>query len=40
MKKVLSNAVFYGTLMTGQPQSLKQRLGSITPMAARASDLP
>ncbi len=40
VKKVLSNAIFYGALMTGQPQSLKQRLGSITPMPARASDLP
>jgi hypothetical protein len=26
--------------MTGRPQSLKQRLGSVTPAAARPTDLP
>ena len=40
VKKVLSNAAFYGTLMTGRPQSLKQRLGSVTPALMRPSDLP
>lgn len=40
VKKVLSNATFYGALMTGRPQSLKQRLGSVTPAAARPTDLP
>ncbi len=40
VKKVLSNATFYGALMTGRPQSLKQRLGSVTPALLRPSDLP
>ncbi len=40
VKKVLSNATFYATLMTGQPQSLKQRLGKVAPAALRPSDLP
>ena len=40
VKKVLSNAAFYGALMTGQPQSLKQRLGHVVPVTMRASELP
>jgi soluble lytic murein transglycosylase len=40
VKKVLSNATFYGALMTGQPQSLKRRLGSVSPALMRPSDLP
>jgi len=40
VKKVLSNATFYGALMTGQPQSLKQRLGRVAPALMRPSDLP
>jgi len=40
VKKVLSNAAFYGALMTGRPQSLKQRLGSVAPGAMRPSELP
>ena len=40
VKKVLSNAAFYGALMSGQPQSLKQRLGHVVPASMRASELP
>ncbi len=40
VKKVLSNATFYSALFTGEPQSLKQRLGSISPKAASPSELP
>ena len=31
VKKVLSNAAIYGTLMTGRPQSLKALLGTVAP---------
>ena len=31
MKKVLSNTTNYAALITGQPQSLKSRLGTIGP---------
>ncbi|MCM1281603.1 MAG: lytic transglycosylase domain-containing protein [Alistipes senegalensis] len=31
VKKVLSNAVYYAALETGTPQSLKQRLGAVSP---------
>lgn len=40
VKNVLSNATFYDALFTGQPQSIKQRLGQITPRLASASELP
>jgi soluble lytic murein transglycosylase len=40
VKKVLSNATFYSALFSGQPQSLKQRLGSVSPKAASPSELP
>ena len=40
VKKVLSNATFYSALFSGQPQSLKQRLGSVSPKAAVPSELP
>jgi peptidoglycan lytic transglycosylase len=43
VKKVMSNANWYATLMTRHPQSLKARLGSIPPRAAGESfneDLP
>ncbi len=40
VKKVLSNATFYSALFSGQPQSLKQRLGSVSPKAAAPSELP
>jgi soluble lytic murein transglycosylase len=34
VKKVLSNTTFYAALLTGQPQSLKARLGTIGPRDA------
>ena len=36
VKKVLSNATNYAALITGQPQSLKARLGLVGPRAANA----
>lgn len=35
VKKVLSNATFYSALLTGEPQSLKARLGSVAPRPAK-----
>jgi len=44
VKKVLSNATVYAALLTGQPQSLTERLGRVGPRAASAPaenlDLP
>ncbi len=40
VKKVLSNATFYAALMTGEPQSLKARLGNVAPRPARPTTLP
>ncbi len=44
VKKVLSNTTNYAAIITGQPQSLKARLGSVGPRSASApaenSDLP
>ncbi len=43
VKKVMSNAAWYATLMTKEPQSLKARLGMIAPRASGESiteDLP
>ena len=40
VKNVLSNANYYSSVMNGQTQSLKQRLGVITPKAATPSELP
>jgi len=40
VKKVLSNAVFYAALFSGEPQSLKARLGRIAPQPASPSELP
>jgi soluble lytic murein transglycosylase len=36
VKKVLSNATIYAAVLTGQPQSLRERLGSIGPREASA----
>jgi soluble lytic murein transglycosylase len=36
----LANATYYSSVMHGQAQSLKQRLGVITPKVANASELP
>ena len=38
VKKVLSNTTNYAALLTGQPQSLKSRLGLVGPLAANAVD--
>ena len=44
VKKVLANTTFYAAMLTGQPQSLKARLGMITPrdaaLPAPNGDLP
>jgi soluble lytic murein transglycosylase len=40
VKKVLSNSVFYAALFSGEPQSLKARLGRIVPQPSAASELP
>jgi soluble lytic murein transglycosylase len=40
VKKVLSNAVYYAALFSGEPQSLKARLGSIAPRPAAQTELP
>ena len=39
VKKVLSNTTDYAALLTGQPQSLKSRLGSVGPASANEPDL-
>lgn len=38
VKKVLSNTTNYAALITGQPQSIKARLGRIGPLDSNASD--
>ncbi|MGE3924035.1 MAG: transglycosylase SLT domain-containing protein [Lautropia sp.] len=40
VKNVLSNATDYAALLSGQPQSLKARLGTIEPKAAGVTALP
>jgi len=40
VKKVLSNTVYYAALTTSQPQSLRQRLGEVSPKHAALSQLP
>jgi soluble lytic murein transglycosylase len=44
VKKVLANTTFYAAMLTGQPQSLKARLGMIAPrdiaLPAPSADLP
>ncbi|MCQ9617474.1 lytic transglycosylase domain-containing protein [Paenalcaligenes niemegkensis] len=40
VKNVLSNATYYSMVFTGQPQSLKQRLGVISPEAETTVALP
>ncbi len=39
VKKVLSNATIYGTMMTGKPQSLKALLGHVAPAGSQSSEL-
>ncbi|CAN7166734.1 transglycosylase SLT domain-containing protein [Pseudorhodoferax sp. LjRoot39] len=38
VKKVVSNATNYAAILTGQPQSLKARMGSVGPLATGAPD--
>ncbi|MGE5386133.1 MAG: transglycosylase SLT domain-containing protein [Betaproteobacteria bacterium] len=42
VKKVMSNAVYYSVLFNGKPESLKERLGTISPRAVvvKGEDLP
>jgi len=40
VKNVLANATYYSSVIPGQTQSLKQRLGVIAPKAAAQSELP
>lgn len=40
VKHVMSNATYYAALFTGQEQSLKQRLGTVSPAPRRKVDLP
>ncbi len=40
VKNVLANATYYSSVINGQTQSLKQRLGIITPKVATQSELP
>lgn len=40
VKNVLSNATYYAAIFSGQPQSLKERLGQIEPSVKRSTQLP
>ena len=40
VQKVLSNKTFYAALLTGEPQSLRERMGTIRPAAAGRTELP
>jgi soluble lytic murein transglycosylase len=40
VKNVLSNATYYAALISGQPQSLRARLGQVAPSQAVATNLP
>jgi soluble lytic murein transglycosylase len=40
VKKVMSNSVYYAALFENKAQSLKQRMGTIAPKAAGATELP
>jgi soluble lytic murein transglycosylase len=40
VKKVLSNATYYAAMFSGKPQSLKARLGTVSPRALAPSELP
>ncbi|OZI72098.1 lytic transglycosylase domain-containing protein [Bordetella genomosp. 12] len=40
VKHVMSNAVYYAAMFTGQPQSLKERLGNVVPPAAVMAKSP
>lgn len=40
VKNVMSNATYYSMMFTGKPQSLKKRLGTVTPSPNKKVDLP
>lgn len=40
VKHVMANATYYAGIFTGQPQSLKARLGTIVPRGIETTDLP
>ncbi|MEN7526566.1 lytic transglycosylase domain-containing protein [Cupriavidus sp. 2SB] len=40
VKNVLSNATYYSALMSGRPQSLKDRLGVVAPSSVTTTSLP
>uniref|UniRef100_UPI0035B3AA7D hypothetical protein n=1 Tax=Niveibacterium sp. TaxID=2017444 RepID=UPI0035B3AA7D len=40
VKKVLANTVAYAAVLTGKPQSLKQRLGTVQPNGTAGLDVP
>ncbi|KAA0889466.1 lytic transglycosylase domain-containing protein [Pusillimonas sp. ANT_WB101] len=40
VKNVMSNTIYYSMMFTGKPQSLKQRLGTVTPAPGRQASLP
>ena len=40
VKNVLSNATYYAALMSGRPQSLKDRLGTVAPSQITTTSLP
>ena len=40
VKNVMSNAVYYAAMFSGQSQSLKERLGNIVPLGAETTNLP
>jgi soluble lytic murein transglycosylase len=40
VKNVLSNATYYAALFEHKPQSLKARLGTVTPKGFVPSELP
>ena len=42
VKKVMSNAIYYSVLFNGKPDSLKARLGTVSPRgsAAKVEELP
>jgi soluble lytic murein transglycosylase len=40
VKKVMSNTVYYAALIVDRAQSLKARLGTISPVAAGTTELP
>ncbi|MPT40387.1 MAG: lytic transglycosylase domain-containing protein [Achromobacter sp.] len=40
VKNVMSNSVYYAAMFSGQPQSLKERLGNVVPLGAESTSIP